>query len=284
LFIASEVPLSSLHEAFTVGKPVKVCILSVARDTGKSIASIRLASEDIIGNIINLQVGQSVSGIVSEMHDENAVLILQPEKARALISLRNIANARGTSIENLKSTLKKGDNVNDLVVVSRNVDKGILVVASRPATKAQEPKQIRLNIRDVSVGSQVEGRVTKHINQAAIMKFTGHLSGMVHLTDVNDDFLLTSLPPLNSIVKAYVLEVDGNRKRLTLSTRASRSGTDNLAEITDKEINGLDDLGPGEKVRGFVKSVAEHGIFVTLGRNVDARVQIKELYDDVCAF
>jgi len=34
-------------------------------------------------------------------------------------------------------------------------------------------------------------------------------------------------------------------------------------------------------VRGFIKSIVEHGLFVMLGRGIDARVQIKELFDEV---
>jgi transcriptional accessory protein Tex/SPT6 len=49
----------------------------------------------------------------------------------------------------------------------------------------------------------------------------------------------------------------------------------------DREINSVEDLKVGETVRGFVKSIPEHGIFVTLGRWIDARVQIKELFDEV---
>jgi rRNA biogenesis protein RRP5 len=50
----------------------------------------------------------------------------------------------------------------------------------------------------------------------------------------------------------------------------------------DPEITSVVDLKPGTFVRGFIKSVAEHGLFVSVGRDLDARVQIKELFDEVC--
>ena len=49
----------------------------------------------------------------------------------------------------------------------------------------------------------------------------------------------------------------------------------------DPEITSVEDLIPGASVRGFIKSVAEHGLFVSIGRDLDARVQIKELFDEV---
>ena len=54
-----------------------------------------------------------------------------------------------------------------------------------------------------------------------------------------------------------------------------------LLPVMDKVINNLDDLQVGSTVRGFIKSVAEHCLFVNLGRGIDARVQIKELFDEV---
>jgi rRNA biogenesis protein RRP5 len=40
-------------------------------------------------------------------------------------------------------------------------------------------------------------------------------------------------------------------------------------------------LHVGQALRGFIKSVTEHGLFVTIGRNLDARIQIRELFDEV---
>jgi DNA-directed RNA polymerase subunit E'/Rpb7 len=51
----------------------------------------------------------------------------------------------------------------------------------------------------------------------------------------------------------------------------------------DREINGVEELKVGETVRGSVKNIPEHGLFVSIGRSIDARVQIKELFDEVGA-
>ena len=90
-----------------------------------------------------------------------------------------------------------------------------------------------------------------------------------------------AFPPVDSIVKATVLDVNTEKKQLVLSCRQSRSHPESHLAVVDREISGISDLKVGELVRGFVKSVAEHGLFVTLGRDVDARVQIKELFDEV---
>lgn len=270
-----------MSETFSVGKPLKVCLLSIDREASRLVASVRLASEDTISNIKNVQVGQSVSGSVSELHDDNAILTLYPEKARALISLRNIANARNMPLEELKKTVKEGERIEDLVVVSRNLDKGILVVASRPSAKTQKETSPEFQLDTLTVGEILEGRVTKHSRQCAIIKYSGRVNGALHLTDVADDFSKATLPAIGVLVKACVLEIDREKRRIILSTRASRSSSDSGEKVEDREIGGVEVLQTGQDVRGFVKSITDHGIFVALSRNVDARVQIKELYDDV---
>ncbi|KAH8119935.1 hypothetical protein DFH11DRAFT_1557375 [Phellopilus nigrolimitatus] len=279
----SEEPVTNLVESFSVGKPVKVRVLSVDRETSRIIASIRQASGDLkstIGDIKSVEIGQTVFGTVLEIHRDNALLILEPSRVRALISLHNVANHRGTPADQLRSSLKSGDIMEELVVVTRNLDKGIVIVANRPSPKAQSSKQA-LNLDDISIGSKVIGRVLKHGRHGAIVKFPGWVTGSLHPTDTTDDFEQgNAFPAINSMVTATVIAVDYAKKHLILSTRCSRSEPSSKPKIVDREVGDLKDLKVGDKIRGFTKSVAEHGVFVTVGRGIDARVQIKELYDE----
>jgi len=66
-----------------------------------------------------------VEGTVSEVHKDNIVLDLKPTGARALMSLKNLANHRGVSLAELRIGLLAGDMLSDLVVVTRNPDKDL---------------------------------------------------------------------------------------------------------------------------------------------------------------
>jgi rRNA biogenesis protein RRP5 len=80
--------------------------------------------------------------------------------------------------------------------------------------------------------------------------------------------------------------VDLGSSQLDLSTRPSRINTPGSSEasaIKDREVDDITSLKVGDQVRGFVKSMSGGGLFVTLGRSVTARVQIKEMFDDVSA-
>lgn len=225
-----------------------------------------------------------VSGVVSEISGDNVRLLLHPSNARALMSIKNVANNRSTTVDQLRLSLTKGEEMNDLVVVSRNVEKGFVLVANKPSRNAQStPRQPALDIKTIPVGMQVVGQVDRHTRDGALLKFPGsgkRLMGLLHRTDVSDNYSEEcSLPAIDSVVRAVVVSVDKEKRQVGVSTRHSRMEVDESTAV-DPELNNLGGLRVDAKIRGFVKSIADHGVFVSIGRGIDARVQIKELYDE----
>ncbi|KAJ6574923.1 hypothetical protein B0H19DRAFT_619152 [Mycena capillaripes] len=279
----SETSVSKLSESFPIGKVVKVRIVSFEPDQGRITASVRQASSnfDLTTDISAVEIGNIVEGTVSEIHTDNAVLTLHPSQVRALVSLNNLANHRKLAVAQLRVLLKVGERLEDLVVVTRNVEKSFVIVACKPKAKAAAPAKGSLTMESVAVGHIVGGRVTRHIRNGALVKLASHIGGILHPTDTADDYdATTPFPLVDSVLKASVIAVNKDKKQLTLSTRHSRMYPDQVKPIVDREIKGLADLQVGETVRGFIKSIAEHGLFVAIGRDIDARVQIKELFDD----
>ncbi|CAK5279992.1 unnamed protein product, partial [Mycena citricolor] len=279
----SETPIAKLAESFPLGRVVKVRITHVD-DSSRITASIRQASSnfDVVDDISAVEIGNIVQGVVSEIHAENAVLSLQPSKVRALISLNNVANYRKLSVAQLRATLKPGDRLEDLVVVTRNPEKSFVIVASKPKSKDKVASSSKgpVSLDTVAIGDIVGGRVTRHVRNGALVKLGAHLGGILHPTDVADDYTSAALPAVDAVLKAAVIAIDHDKKQLTLSMRASRMHPETSKPIVDNEIRELSDLHVGQTIRGFVKSITDAGVFVTLGPEIDARVQIKEMFDD----
>ncbi|RDB29525.1 rRNA biogenesis protein RRP5 [Hypsizygus marmoreus] len=280
----SESHVNKLSEAFPVGRVVKVRVISVEPEAARIIASIRQAASTFkspVTDISAVEIGNIVEATVSEIHKDNVVLTLQPTQVRALISLKNLANHRSLSVPQLRVILKIGEKLDDLVVVTRNTEKSFVIVASKPKNREALPSKGTLSLESITIGQIVGGRVTRHTRHGALIKIAAHIGGILHPTDTSDDFEAgVSSPPIDSIIKATVVGIDMGRKQLTLSTRHSRMYPDQVKAVVDREISDLKDLHAGETVRGFIKSVAEHGLFVTIGRDIDARVQIRELFDE----
>lgn len=259
-------------------------IISVDSEQGRIVASIRqaLGNKDPVSDISAVEIGNIVKGFISEIHKDNALIILQPTQIRALLSLKNLANFRQISLGELLVKLKVGDELDELVVVTRNPDKGVVIVANIPKPKNQLLKGSSVSIDSLKVGQIVGGRVTRHIRHSALIKVTPQIGGTLHPTDISDDYDTgLVLPPVDSILKAAIIEIDRTKNQLRLSTRHSKMYPEATKTIVDQEITHISDIHVGDTVRGLIKSVADHGLFVTIGRDIDARVQIRELFDDV---
>lgn len=271
-----------------MGRVVKVRILSVDANHRRIVASIRQAASNVkstVTDIRGVEIGNIVEGTVSEVHKDNIVLELKTTGARALMSLKNLANHRGISLAQLRTDLQVGDILSEMVVVTRNPDKGYVIVASTPKVKEALPSKGSLSIDSMAPNQIVGGRVIRHTRHGALVKITPHITGILHPTDGSDDYEAGSLfPAVDSVLKAVIIEVDQTKKQVILSTRRSKMYPEEAKPITDREIRNLHDVVVGDTIRGFIKSVAEYGLFVSVGRNIDARVQIRELFDDVGSF
>ncbi|KAK0466399.1 uncharacterized protein EV420DRAFT_1617656 [Desarmillaria tabescens] len=276
----SEVPVK-LSDAFSVGKIVKVRIIDVNEEHGRIVASIKKssASQSFNTDISGVGIGDIVNGTLSEIHGENAVLALQPSEVRALLSLNNLANHRGVSLAQLRVDLSVDDKLEELVVVTRNTEKNFVIVATKPKGKANVKGSLSMD--KVTIGQVVSGRVTRRVRQGTLIKLPSRIGGLLHPTDATDDYETgTPFPAIDSVLKATVIGIDVSKKQLSLSTRPSKMYPDELRPVADRVIDGINDIHVGETLRGFIKSVTDHGLFVTISRDVDARVQIRELFDD----
>ncbi|KAG6336141.1 hypothetical protein ID866_2951 [Astraeus odoratus] len=272
---------AKLTEAFSPGKIVKVRIIATDAHNRRIIASIRQATSTFSPNVTDvsgISVGDIVQGVVAELQKTNIVLTLKPSEARALLSFATLANRDGITIPELKASLKTGTVVDSLMVLSRDLEKGFVIVGRKPkSTKLNAA----LSLDTVVIGQVVGGRVIKHGRTGAHVKLTSRITGSLHPTDTCDDYDAGNpFPAADSVLKAVVVGINKSTNHLALSTRPSKMFPNNAKPPVDREIINIDDLKAGETVRGFIKSVSEHGLFVMLGRGIDARVQIKELFDE----
>lgn len=258
-------------------------IISVHPETQRIVASIRQATSSFTSDVTDISgvlIGDVVEGVVTQLHKLNVVLSLKPSDVRALISFSGLARHWNTTVPELKTSLKPGASIASLIVVSRNPEKSFVVVSGYSISDRQ--KKATLSMDNVTIGQIVGGRVTKYARYGAHIKLTTRIFGSLHPTDTSDDYETGNpFPGVDSILRAAVVGIDKSSNHLCLSTRTSRLSPDDAKQPVDREINSIDDLKVGDTVRGFIKSIVEHGLFVMLGRGIDARVQIKELFDEV---
>ncbi|WVQ79413.1 hypothetical protein IAT38_001510 [Cryptococcus sp. DSM 104549] len=302
----SQTYVKNLAEAFYIGKPLTVRVLEVIPETSRIVVSAKQAAASAPATAAEkIEVGDAVTGAVTQVHAEQVVVKLDGTGLTALLSLSNLSNQRHMGIEELRESLKTGDKIDDLVVVSKNPVSGLLIVnikkagqsiAARKEKKEKKDKEadgktasgISNNARAIDAiqpGQIITGTVLEHTPQGTMVKISNTLRGRVHPCDIADDLAAVAAGEghgnlaVGQEVKCYVLDVNRPKRIVDLSTRPSRVEEGKEVAVVDAEVKEVGELKEGQAVRGLVKNVAGHGVFVSLGRNVTARIMIKELFD-----
>ncbi|EST06611.1 Suppressor of forked [Kalmanozyma brasiliensis GHG001] len=281
----SEDDFNDVKSGFTEGKVVKMRITEVDYENQKLVGSIKQASPEYLAklNVDAVEVGEKVTGKVAAVHKEVVVLTLVPSGVRALLSLSVLASIRGMTSEALLESLEEDQEIEDLVVSVKNPGKGIVIVADKVRTsKSADEGANGVTSGQVKQGAVVQGRVIQKNDKYldCIVALGTATRATLHITDTADDFSsAVTLPTPGQTVPCYVVSLKPNGKSAVISTRPSRISPSST-EVVDPEITNITDLSKNQKVRGFVKAITNVGLFVTIGRKIDARIQVRELFDD----
>ena len=286
--------VKDLNQHFALHQSIKLRIIKVDAEQQHIIGSIKraLAAESASANsseLENLEVGAVCSGTIAAIHREQLLFTLSPSNVPALLSFTAIASKRQMAVDVIKTTFAVGEVFPELHVVSKNVEKGIAIVSLQKAStrtkSVKKPKTMisdMLSIDTITVGQTVEGTIAGQTEHGFNVRLARNLKGRLHFTDCVDDYDRLESVTEGASIRCKVLAVDTELKRVDLSSRESVIAGDDqdMQTAKDPEITDLSSLTDGQMVRGFVKNISSGGLFVAIGRNITARVLIKELFDD----
>ncbi|KAI5295541.1 rRNA biogenesis protein rrp5 [Ascosphaera acerosa] len=147
-------------------------------------------------------------------------------------------------------------------------------------TAKGEKAQNQMVFSDFSEGMIMLGRVTKTTDQQVLVQLSDTVVGAIGLTDMSDDYDETNPAHFqkNEVLRVCIVHIDAPNKRINLSVRPSRVLSSTLP-VADREIRSFDDIAQGDILRGYVKRVADSGVFVALGPKVTAYIRVSDLSD-----
>lgn len=248
--------------------------LPISHPAGKGATfelSAKLEAKDHSVLLEELKVGSSYLGFVNNIAESALWVHLSPN-LRGRVQLLDISD-KPAVLQNLEAHYPIGAAVTAYV---KSVDPSNNRLDLSFKTTDEGP----LKLEDLHVGMSLAGRVTKTTERSVLVQLSPSLSGSLSLLDLADD--LEKADPTafkkNSVVRVSVVAVDRPNKRVTLSTRPSKVLSSALP-VKDKLITKLNQLKAGDIVRGFVKNVADVGLFVTLGHGVTGYVRVTDLSD-----
>jgi rRNA biogenesis protein RRP5 len=137
-----------------------------------------------------------------------------------------------------------------------------------------------LGLSDLKVGYILPGRVTKLHDASIVIHINDSIAAPIFLEQLADDYdkAKPSEFKVGDVLRVCVTEVDIPNKKLGLSARPSKVLSSSLP-VKDPVIDDKAQLKVHQVVRGFVKKIADNGIYVRLGPHVEGYVRVSQLSD-----
>jgi rRNA biogenesis protein RRP5 len=137
-----------------------------------------------------------------------------------------------------------------------------------------------LSLSDLKVGYILPARVTKLHDASIVVQINENIAAPIFPEHLADDYdkAKPSEFKVGDVLRVCVVEIDLPNKKLGLSARPSKVLSSSLP-VKDPAIEDKSHLKVHQVVRGFIKKIADNGIFVRLGPHVEGYVRVSQLSD-----
>ncbi|KAJ9637806.1 rRNA biogenesis protein rrp5 [Coniosporium tulheliwenetii] len=232
----------------------------------------QLSSEADLLTLDKVQVGSSYIAFVNNIADDCVWVNITPN-VRGRIGLMDLAEDVSL-LNNLEQNFPVGSAVR-VRVKAVDASKNRLDLSATSSSSS-----LPVTLQNLSKGMVLPGRVTKATERHIMVQLSDTVSGPVTLTELADDYAQANptVHQKNDVVRVCVLDIDAPNKKVVLSTRPSQVLSSSLP-VKDPHIASVSQLKVNDVVRGFVKNVAEKGLFVSLSPKITAFVRISDLSD-----
>ncbi|WP_426877584.1 30S ribosomal protein S1 [Glaesserella parasuis] len=121
------------------------------------------------------------------------------------------------------------------------------------------------------VNSKLSGKVTNLTDYGCFVEILDGVEGLVHVSEMdwtNKNIHPSKVVNVGDVVEVMVLEVDGERRRISLGLKQCKANPwEHFAETHNKN----------DKVKGKIKSITDFGIFIGLEGGIDGLVHLSDI-------
>ena len=137
-----------------------------------------------------------------------------------------------------------------------------------------------LTLKELSINMVLPGRITKVTERQIIVQLSETVSAPIHLIDLADDYAKADPTTFekHQTIRVWIKDIDISNKKITLSSRPSKVLSSSLP-VKDPDVGSISQLRLNDIRRGFIKSVANNGVFVSLASNITAFIRVSDLSD-----
>ena len=254
-------------EYFNVGDEIEVVVLKFDAGSERVSLGYKQKTPDPWHDVADrYPLGSRVKGRVVSLTDYGAFIELE-EGVEGLIHVSEMSWTK--KVRHPAKLLNVGDEVeavvSDVNVPNRRISLSLKALEQNPWDTIAER---------YPVGSVIEGRVRNLTDFGAFVEVEEGIDGLIHISDMAWHRRLkhpSEVLKKGDVVKARVINVDGENQRLSLSVR------DFLPNDWD---NFARDHNIGDEVVGTVSKITDFGLFIRLADGVEGLAHVSEVQRD----
>jgi len=248
------------------GKTMEFKVIKLDRKRNNVVLSRRAVLEVSMGEerqklLETLTEGLVIKGVVKNITDYGAFVDLG-----GIDGLLHITDMAWRRVRHPSEVLQVGQEV-EAKVLKFDQEKGRVSLGVK---QLGEDPWVGL-ARRYPQGTRLFGKVTNLTDYGAFVEVEAGIEGLVHVSEM--DWTNKNVDPrkvvtLGEEVEVMVLEIDENRRRISLGMKQCRP---NPWEEFSTNFNR------GDKVTGAIKSITDFGVFVGLPGGIDGLVHLSDL-------
>jgi small subunit ribosomal protein S1 len=209
-----------------VGKPLNVRVLDINRRENKLIVSEKAARrEDTESKVAQMKVGATVKGVATGVVDFG--IFVNVDGIEGLVHISEIAWDR---VDSPAKYVKVGEQIEAKIIA---IDRDKLSLSMK---QLQADPWIN-EVKDLKVGSEVEGTVTRITPFGAFVQVTPVVEALVHISELSNEHVddPTKLVTMGEKKKFRIIAIDPDAHKLSLSLKPAPKKTAKSTTASDKE-------------------------------------------------
>jgi small subunit ribosomal protein S1 len=254
-------------EYFNVGDEIEVIVLKFDAGSERVSLGYKQKSVDPWADVSDrYPLGSHVHGRVVSLTDYGAFIELE-EGVEGLIHVSEMSWTK--KVRHPSKVLNIGDDVKAVVSDVNTANRRISL-----SLKALEQNPWDTIMERYPVGTVIEGRVRNLTDFGAFVEVEDGIDGLIHISDMSWHRRLkhpSEVLKKGDVVKARVINVDGENQRLSLSIREFLPNEwDNFAKGHNL----------GDEVVGTISKITDFGLFIRLADGVEGLAHVSEVQRD----
>lgn len=209
----------------------------------------------------SLQEGHLVQGIVKNLTDYGAFVDLG-----GIDGLLHITDISWKRVKHPQDVLTVGQSL-EVKILSFEKEK---MRVSLGLKQLGEDPWVGVSQR-YPEGKRISGRVTNIADYGCFVEIEEGIEGLVHVSEMdwtNRNIHPSKVVDLNETVDVMVLEIDEERRRISLGLKQCKSSPWHAFDQAHEK---------GDKIKGKIRSITDFGVFIGLDGNIDGLVHLSDV-------